>query len=202
MIQETHISKWNLVYIISLSFLLFVAVFIGINDFNLRSLQKLLKLSARVSFLIFTLTFSASSLILFYKNRITKWILANRKYLGISFAVIHFFHLLLLITKNYFFESAFVESSLISLIGGTITYSFIGLMLLTSFPYFSKRMKTKNWNFLHQTGGYAILITFTLAYLRYTIENPYFSVFLFIAMIVWTLRILKWKRKSGLQKRI
>ncbi len=194
-------NKWNLVYIITVSFVLFVIIFIGINGFNLESLQELLKFSARFSFLIFCITFSASSLILFYENGITKWMLTNRRYLGISFAVIHFLHLMLLVTKNHFFEPPFIESSLISLVGGIITYSFIGLMLITSFPYFSKRMTTKNWNYLHQIGGYAILTTFTVAYLRYTFENPFFSILLLIAVIVWTLRIIKWERKNVLRQR-
>ena len=66
--------------------------------------------SANLSFLYLFAAFSASTLNLRFKNQTTKFLLRNRRYFGLSFALAHSFHLAALI---YFFSSTNDEPSMV-----------------------------------------------------------------------------------------
>ena len=159
--------------------------------------QFLLKYSARLSFLIFTIAFSISGIHHFLNSNTTRWLLGHRREIGIAFALIHLIHLSLLILKNYLYGTGFSGSSWPSLIGGTITYVLIGLMFITSYKRFSIWISARNWRKLHLIGGYTILITFTAAYTRYTIEDLYFLPLLTLVIGIWLIRFLKFRKKTN-----
>ena len=80
----------------------------------------------------------------------------NRRFLGISFALLFFIHFCFLILLQQTFHPVFNRAATISLIGGGLAYVFAFLMFLTSFPYFSKKISRKNWLILHTVGSWWI----------------------------------------------
>lgn len=189
--------KWYLTYTLSGSFLLFSLLYFLINGFNQETNQVLIRLSARTSFIVFCIAFSASIVYKISKNKYSKFTISNRKYLGVTFAMIHLFHFGLITIKDVFFEPVFITRGLKSLLPGIITYLFIALMLLTSFSIFSKKITPKQWSIIHTIGGYLILFIFTISYSSRVQSGKlfYFPLFI-IAISVWFLRLFN-KLKYG-----
>ncbi len=188
--------NWSLAFLLPAGVILSTAVYFVFNEFSLPGIELWLRNTARISFVIFTLAFSASALQRFWKISATSWLLKNRKELGVAFALVHFLHLGLLGVKGIYFEAPFEKSSLVSITGGIITYFFIGIMLLTSFHFFSSRISVKLWSRIHTVGGYTILFVFTVAYIKHSIQSAFFIPFLVLAISVWVLRFMNLRRHA------
>ncbi|AOW19475.1 ferric reductase-like transmembrane domain-containing protein [Urechidicola croceus] len=185
-------KNWNLVFTLFGGFVLFSLLYFLINGFNQETNDVLIRTSARTSFIVFCTAFSVSVLYKLKKTNFTRSLLANRKYLGISFALIHIYHLLLILIKDIFFDPVFQLRTTKSLIPGIIAYAFVAILLLTSFNVFSKKISKKLWMGTHTIGSYFILIIFTIAYSKRILNNELFFIpLLIIAISVWLLRFIK-----------
>ncbi len=157
---------WDLVKVIlGLTSLVFAGILIA-GGFTEESTRFLIRLTAKLSFSLFCLAFAASGIHLFFRHSGTFWLLMNRKYLGITFAIIHWVHLFFLGLLQYFFHPVFNLAKKTSLLGGGFAYLFLSLMLVTSFPRFSKYLSHQQWKLLHSIGGYWILFIFSTSYVR------------------------------------
>ena len=183
-------KNWSLTIVVFGSYIVFSMMYFAIFGFSLETLQLQIQFSARTSFWIFAISFSAYPLFKIWEKNTTKWLANNRKYIGVSFATIHFYHLSLIIVKNNVYEPVFSQMNLTSLLAGIIAYIFIGLMLITSFPVISEHLNEKNWPRLHTVGGYIILTVFTIFYFNRTIQEMIYLPLLIIALIVWILRLI------------
>ena len=134
------------------------------NGFTEESTREAIRWTARISVVLFSLAFAASGLHRQFHNPFTFWLLTNRKYLGISFAIMHLVHLCYLGLLQFNFHPVFEKAKTISLIGGGLAYFFIVMMLLTSFKIFSKYLSKRQWKLLHTIGGYWILYIFLRSY--------------------------------------
>lgn len=169
----------------SLTLFLVLFLFFGFTEEGLRHN---IRWSARISFVLFCLAFGASAL---RPNSFSWWLRMNRKYLGISFAIVHLLHLGLLIALQYFFHPVFQLAKSSSLLGGGIAYVFLTLMLLTSFDHFAKYLSKKQWKMLHTWGGYWIWAIFMSTYYKRAVTEPWHWIFVVILMAVLFLRIRK-----------
>ncbi|MEZ4952167.1 MAG: hypothetical protein R2825_01165 [Saprospiraceae bacterium] len=164
--QSSGLWEWKLVQvIIGLAILYFGQLFL-FNDFDETTTRQAIAMSARVSVILFSLAFVASSFHYFFKNSFSWWLRMNRKYIGISFAIMHLIHLVFLIVLQQYFHPVFNIAKTISLLGGGLAYLFVVLMLLTSFPFFAKYLSPKQWSVLHTVGGYWIWYIFIRSYVR------------------------------------
>ncbi|MEZ4931115.1 MAG: hypothetical protein R2788_03155 [Saprospiraceae bacterium] len=164
--QSSGLWEWKLVQvIIGLAILYFGQLFL-FNDFDETTTRQAIAMSARVSVILFSLAFVASSFHYFLKNSFSWWLRMNRKYIGISFAIMHLIHLVFLIVLQQYFHPVFNIAKTISLLGGGLAYLFVVLMLLTSFPFFAKYLSPKQWSVLHTVGGYWIWYIFIRSYVR------------------------------------
>ncbi len=191
--KNKYLSGWNLTKI--LSFLLIVNVIITfylLDIKNKETISVLIRSTAQFSFILFMLAFSASSLYYFWKNKFTKWLLANRRYLGVSFAVSHYIHLFALLMMTFYSSfNVFVDRGLFATIGGGTAYVFITIMTITSFDSTRNLLSTKNWKRVHTIGSYFIWIIFTKSYLPEIANTPKTAIFSIILIGVILLRILK-----------
>lgn len=158
-IWEWDIVKYSLLFAIGL----YAAGFTSLG-FTEEGNRAAIAWSAKISFVLFIMAFSASAVQKLFKNSLTFWWRMNRKYFGITFAINHLLHLGLLILLQQVFHPVFTLEPSISLLGGGITYLFIVLMLLTSFEAFSKYLTKKQWLVLHSVGAYTIWVLFLSIY--------------------------------------
>ena len=120
----------------------------------------------------------------------------NRKFWGISFAILHLVHLAFLVLLQQYFHPVFEKAATTSLMAGGLVYLFLVLMLLTSFPFFAEKITTKSWKILHTAGGYWIWLIFMISDVKRVIRgsNEYIPLVLLFAIIL-LLRIWKlWKK--------
>jgi hypothetical protein len=179
------LTKW----VIGLSLLLFVLIYIEYG-FSEVATRHVIRWSARISFVLFCTAFAASSIHRIFKNTGSYWLFFNRKYIGVSFALSHMIHLVILGILQYAFHPVFNLAKTTSLIGGGIAYGFIVLMLITSFTTFSIYLTQKQWKILHTVGGYWIWSIFMTTYWkRATTEIEYAP---YVATLVLVILIRLW----------
>lgn len=182
---------WNIPKIlVGIALVVFFGVFL-LHGFDEHTLRLNIRLSARFSFLIFCLAFVASALQYFFKGQFTFWLLMNRKFIGISFAIIHLIHLSFLMLLQYKFHPLFEMAEMTSLLGGVVAYLFVVLMLITSFDGVKSKLSNKVWKVIHTVGGYWIAIFFLLSYgLRVINEWEYVPLLLLLISVI-VFRLLK-----------
>lgn len=126
-----------------------------------------LRLTAFSSFLIYLLVFVARPLRQLLDSRLTRALKDNRRYFGIALAGSHTVHLMLIV--NYVLGPGVPFQTLF--IGG-VAYSFLYLMLITSFDAPAAAIGPVAWRRLHKAGLYWIGGTFTFTLGNNFIANP------------------------------
>ena len=148
--------------------------------------------SARSSVILFLLAFSASSLHCFFQKNWTAWLLRNRRYVGVSFTVSHFYHLLALVALAVWFPHPFLDKlNLISVLGGGLAYLFIAAMTATSFNSTRQWLGIKRWKQLHTIGSYYIWFIFAQSYFPLSIEEVFYVPFVVALVVVMLFRIFR-----------
>ena len=132
-----------------------------------------LRITARVGLAYFLLAFVASSVNQLWRGAAGKWLLRNRKHLGVGFAVIHFTHAGFIVARAAVHSDNFwTARSVPSLIPGTLTYVFLVAMTVTSFKGPAKRLGRPAWKVLHKVGMYALWGIFVAAYAKGIADQP------------------------------
>ena len=195
-------NKWKLTLLIGGGFSIFSILFSIFEGWNEATLLFLLRISARVAVVLFILAFLASTLIKLENASFTKWLIRNRKYIGVSFALVHTIHLGFILVRHFLYDPGLLTSEPVSRIAGFIAYLFILLMVATSFDVISTKMQTKSWKILHSAGGYYIWLIFFLSYLkRLEKEDNLFYLLFALLVFAFILKIIvKVVKRSKIQK--
>lgn len=146
------------------------------------------------------IVFSASSLAILWPSRTTRWILANRRYIGLAFAFGMSWHFLFvtyfLVTFGYHMRSIDLTLDIIGL-------CFLIAMTLTSFPRFARRLSVANWRRLHRTGIYTLWFLPTFFFLDDYLKDhdPLYLEILAVLFAPLALRFLAWRHASVVIRR-
>ena len=173
MSESKGIWYWDIVkWIVGLSCLFYLLnfAFFGFSESTNRTA---IQWTARISLITFCLAFGANGIHQLFKNSLSFWVLMNRKYLGISFAISHIIHLLFLGLLQFSFHPVFTVAKKTSLLAGGIAYLFLLLMLLTSFERFASKIQKNHWKWLHTFGGYWIGGVFFSSYYKRALTEPW-----------------------------
>ncbi|MDX1515349.1 MAG: hypothetical protein R3288_00845 [Woeseiaceae bacterium] len=173
-------------------------VYLDVAGSGDEQLLVLLRLTARLAFMLFLVVFIARPLRQLVKNPFTRWLLRERRSFGIAFAAVHSVHLGLIAYRfatipglNYGIAEA--------IIGGT-AYALMYLMLLTSFDAPARAVGARNWRRLHKTGLYFIGAIFLFTLLPepdqplLTWERAWFVTLTAAALVV---RLTAWLARSN-----
>jgi hypothetical protein len=121
------------------------------------------RLSATTSFALFTTAFVASSVRALWPNDLTRWLLANRRYIGVSFAASHAIHLVAIVALLRIAPDFAINAA--TLVGGGLAYVFLAAMTATSFDRSAAWLGPRRWRLLHKTGMYYCWFIFFISYL-------------------------------------
>jgi hypothetical protein len=143
--------------------------------------------------------FAASSLVVLWPSRTTRWILANRRYIGLAFAFGMAWH--------FAFVAYFMASFGNPLRWFDLTLDIVGAclllaMTLTSFRRFSRYLSLTGWRRLHKIGIYTLWLLPTYFFLDDYVEKrqPYYFVLFGVLLAVASLRVLAWRRRPLLAR--
>lgn len=158
------------------------------------SLPYLMLPTAHAAFALFFMAFSASSIYKFAPSPYSKWALQNRRYIGLSFALVHTVHLVLVLTNITLFVE--MRPPLLVLLPGALAYVFLFLMASTSNNASIKKLGTKNWKRLHTLGSWYIWAIFISA-LPEVFSGKYNRIWIFaLCFVVLFLRIKSHRMKA------
>jgi sulfoxide reductase heme-binding subunit YedZ len=171
----------------------------GWTDDNIRLL---LRLTARVAFVVLLLVFIARPLRELIKTPLTLALRKNRKQVGVTFAGIHTVHMALIVYRAQ--QVPDFEFSLASNLPGMITYVVIYLMLITSFSGPARAIGPNAWRILHKTGLFLITAVFAQTQLPKSMDdlgdvNWGLAGLLMFALLMRGTAFLAGRRKAGEQ---
>ena len=144
-------------------------------------------LTAVTSTVLFLAAFTASALHAFLPGAATRWVLRNRRYLGVSLAVSHTFHAFSFL--NVIRVTGAVPA-VGTIIGGGLGYAFLYAMTATSFDRTAARLGPRWWKRLHRTGLYYLWFIFALTLFGDGHPGPRQLFFLTLLMGGLALRII------------
>jgi len=185
---------WDIVKLIVVGAIIFLGNLLLNYGFGETGTREAIRWTARISVVLFSVAFAASGFQRLFPGALSFYLRMNRKYIGISFAIIHLTHLFFLLILQYNFYPVFEKAKTISLIGGGLAYLFLVLMFLTSFEAFAKFLSKRQWKILHTVGGYWILYIFLRSYFKRALtESEYIPL---TVMLVLVIVIRLWPKKK------
>ena len=165
-------------------------------------ISSLIQLSVRCAVPWLFITFAASSLVIIRPGTFSRWLLRNRKFLGLCFAAAMAWQLLfilwmVLIHTDYYVNEVYVLSDAME---GVIGYAFLIAMVFTSFRFGRSLLSAKNWRLLHTGGIYWLWFYAWSVYwfnLFYYPGSPLAIDYIYYwgGLLAWTVRLLAWSKK-------
>ena len=156
--------------------------------------------TARVGFPFLIITYSASSLVRLWPSDLTKALLRNRKWWGLSFATTHTVHLYALL---HALAAAPEPPNYLVLSPAILAYVVLYAMALTSWKW-AYRVLGKGWKRLHNFGIHYLWLIFALAYAAKIIAHEQLAVtipFEIVAIAALCLRLAA-RKKGSTERRV
>lgn len=187
-----RIEGWRITGFVFFGLVVVAVMIVVLQGFTEEAIRTFVRSTARTSLVLFLLAFSASSLQVFFRRSWSAWLLRNRRYLGVTFAVSHANHLLALIVLAILFPYPFLNQlDWLTLVGGGLAYFFILAMSITSFTVPKQLLGQQRWNLLHILGSYYVWILFAQSYVPRALKEPLYIPFAVALFVVLGFRLAR-----------
>lgn len=157
-------------------------------------LAALVRFTARVSFALFLPVYAASSLRRLWPNDATRWLLRNRRYLGLCFAWAHGLHGLAIAMLALLLGDAFRMEWPVA-IGGGIAYLLVAAMALTSNDRAVRRLGPRRWRLLHRIGIHWVWVIFAFDWTGLALQQTGYWIAAGLAWAAAGIRLVAWTRR-------
>ena len=165
---QLNFNKWNIVYAAVLFSAALTAFNLASYGIEKQGIINWLDATGRAGMITFTAAFIASPLHKLFPSYFSRWLLKNRRFLGIGFGFQHLvFHLPAVI---WFLVIA--KAPIDAIITGGIGFVFVIPMLITSFNAPAKWIGARNWKILHTTGMFYLMYVFIISFYPGISGNP------------------------------
>lgn len=151
-----------------------ITLYMMLDSTNItESSRAYLRVSGRVGMGLFFVSFGASALHRMFNAGWSRYLVKNRRYYGISTAIVLWSHFLVILSLSVTASEWFRESApWYILYSGTATFILVGLMALTSNSFSVRKMGARSWKTLHLVGGYMALASFVAEYVLVLFLQP------------------------------
>jgi DMSO/TMAO reductase YedYZ heme-binding membrane subunit len=140
------------------------ALIIAVDGTGEAGVRVLIRATARTSLALFLVAFVASSLRRLWRTDLTAWLLENRRYVGLSFAVSHGLHLVVIVMLARGWPDSFwAQTPAATRYAGGLGFVLVGLMAATSNDA-AVRTMGRGWKRLHAGGAWYVFFIFALSY--------------------------------------
>ena len=200
--KRRALNSWRLFWLVTgpISVAMVIAMIIK-NPSTGEDVSSLIQLSVRCAVPWLYIAFAASSIQALFPGPFSRWLLRNRKYLGLSFAAAMawqglFILWLVIGHTDYYVNEVYVLRDAIE---GVVGYAFLLAMTVTSFPRGRKTLSRKQWRALHLSGIYFLwayafsVYWWALFYYANPVLLDYF--FYWSGLAAWALRATAWSKK-------
>lgn len=193
--QHGVMTGWRLTGVIGSALILMAVASLALTHDPVEGVRLVIRLTARTSLALFLLAFVASALVRLFPSPLTQWLRVNRRFLGASFAISHFLHLLAIISLARLDYAVFLQlTNIVAYVGGGLAYMFIVLMTATSFDRMAAVVGPHVWRGIHLTGMWYIWLSFALNFGK---RVPTSSNYMFPVLLIGLaalIRLLAWSR--------
>lgn len=139
-------------------------------------LRLTIRLTARTSLLLFLAAFVASAAVRLRPGVATRWLLRNRRYLGLSFATSHLIHAAAIVALARLDPALFWRlSNPGSIVSGGIVYVFILALAATSSDRAVRGLGPRAWRRLHGAGVWVIWLGFMVTFGKRVPVHPAYA---------------------------
>ena len=205
LLKHRAINGWALFSLITVP--ISVAIVLRMTSLDMSSaanISSMIQFSVRCSVPWLYLAFAASSLALLFPGEISRWLLRNRRYIGLCFAAAMGWQLTFILWMvigytDYYSEEVYLLSDIVVQIPG---YILLFAMTVTSFKPGRRLLSSKQWRVLHKGSIYFLWGT---VWSTYWYELYYYSDIQFIDYIyywagfaAWAVRPMAWSKKRRL----
>jgi DMSO/TMAO reductase YedYZ heme-binding membrane subunit len=201
--KSKAINGWPLFALIAIPIsILVILEMMSLDMSTAPAVSEMIGYSVRLAIPFIYIVVAASSLQILYPSIFSKWLLRNRKYVGLCFAVAMawqglFIFIISTFFREYYFESIYVLRDEIE---GSVGYIFLTGMILTSFQVTRKKITQKQWKLIQQGGMYVLwAYPFSVYWWNlYYYEGPpemHDYILYWAGFIAFTLRIAAWGKK-------
>lgn len=201
--KKTGISGWNVFWLITIPTSLAVIVAMTTADLSgALGVSSMIQFSVRCSVPWLYIAFAASSLAVLLPGSFSRWLLRNRRYIGVSYAAamgwqLTFILWLLIGHWDYYIEEVYLLSDVVIQVPG---YILLFAMTLTSFQRWRIKLSARQWRILHKGSIYFLWAT---VWTTYWYELYYYDdiqlidyIFYWTGLAAWGLRVLAWGKKT------
>ena len=205
--RDGLLGGWGLFFAVTIA--MCVAVVLKMRTFDMtdpENVSSMIQLSVRMSVPWLYLAFAASSLVVVLPSPLSRWMIRNRRYLGLLFAAGMAWQLTFIVWMvagywGYYRDDAYYFWDVAVQIPG---YMVLTAMTLTSFWPGRRMLSSRQWQVLHRTGIYILWGT---VWSTYWYEIFYYDdiqlvdhVFYWAGFAAWGARIWAWGRKRAQEK--
>lgn len=162
--MKVNLNSWPLFWALALTASTATLLGLPYADFHsARGMSPIILRSVRCALPLFLLAFTASSLVVLWPTAFTRWLLANRRYIGLAFAGAMTWHFGFVAYLIWSFGNPLnFKATAFDLIG----LIFLLLLTLTSFRSVARHLSRTTWRRLHKTGVYVIWLLASEIYLH------------------------------------
>lgn len=177
---------WSIVGAVAIALSLGVTVEAMTAAAPAEGVRGIVRMTARISFVLFALAFTASSAWHFWPNAWTRWQMRNRRHLGLAFALSQTVYVVALFSLSRIAPIQLAaETDVATWIIGALAYLFTVLMALTSLESTAQLVSPRVSSSLHTLGSYYIWLIFASYYFsRAAIVPIYIPVAIVVAFIL------------------
>ena len=194
------LNGWPLLALTS-SLLLALAIAILAAMPGVDGIRMLIRATARTSVLLFLLAFVAGAVWQLWPAAPSRWLRANRRYFGLSFAVSHGIHLLAIYALMQADPVLFHQlANPVTYVTGGLAYAFIIAMSATSFDRSAAWIGPRAWHLLHRVGVHYLWISFIFAFGKRIAQGPFYWFVLAVLVSALVLRLVAGAKGAGLPR--
>jgi len=193
---------WNLFWLVAVVMSgVMIVEMLGTDMSTASGVSHMISFSVRWAVPFIFIVVATSALQTLFPGPFPAWLLRNRKYIGLCFAVAMawqgaFIFMMSNVFRDYYFEEVFYLRDELE---GSTGYIFLTAMVLTSFQFGRQRLSPSQWKLLHRSGVYFLwaypfsVYWWSLYYYEDPVPIDY--VFYWSGFLAFALRIAAWGKR-------
>lgn len=205
-LKSKALNSWGLFSLIVIPMSLAAAIAMTRVDLSTApGVSAMIQFSVRLAVPWLFIAFAASSLAIVFPGAIGRWLLRNRRIIGLCFAAgmawqLFFILWLVLGHWDYYIEEAYSAYDLTEQLPG---YLILIAMVVTSFRPGRSKLSARQWRIFHKVGIYFL---WGVVWSTYWFELYYYRdiqvidyVYYWMGFVAWGVRVLAWSKQRAPQ---
>ncbi|MBS0481677.1 MAG: ferric reductase-like transmembrane domain-containing protein [Proteobacteria bacterium] len=184
-------NRWFVTQVIFVALVAMIGIVMLYVPGRAEAIRSVVHATARASLVLFLLTFCASGLARLTGAGFARWLLRNRRQIGVSFALSHLLHGAAVIAfarqDPVLFDAL---TSPASFIFGGAAYGVIIAMLVTSFDGPARAIGPQAWQRLHTFGIWFLWLMFVINFGKRVPAHPSYIIAVLLAFAALAVRLI------------